>query len=407
MQQNPSRRFRPSGVSAVLTIVFIYIGAIFVGALEKSQVCAESKTIAEVQTCKAENLLAPGTMLHFDWQFLQSLLHVLTVGTDNAGVPFHNYFLTGLGLTVEFCFISMPLAILLGMILALLSRSKFDILRVPARAFVEFFRNTPLLVQLVAIYTGLAFLPPSFVNAFTAGVATLVLNYGAYECENLRAGIEALDRGQGEAAATLGFSRIQTLQLIEIPQMIPIVLPPIINDLIYMYKDSSILSLITIQELTAQTTTLARQHVAFQWQFYVIGGGIYLLLSLPLGRLGRVVEARIKSMSFNADIDMTTVAVEVLVATVILGVIAGLLVAGFTPANIGNGLVNVVAAVALAASLTAAITLTLGLLVYVVSRLLRLVGTRRGGGGTSSHASDDSKGTSELGIAPAVSSSEL
>jgi His/Glu/Gln/Arg/opine family amino acid ABC transporter permease subunit len=402
-----SSRLRSTGVSALLTIVFVFIAAVFIGALEKSQTCAAATSLAQVQTCKTENLLAPGNLLYYNLQFLQSLWHVLTAGTSHAGIPFHNYFLTGLGLTIEFCFISMPLAIVLGLFLALMSRSKFDILRIPARSFVEFFRNTPLLVQLFALYLGLAFLPPSFVNAFTVGVAALVLNYGAYECENLRAGIEAIDRGQGEAAATLGFRRVQTLRLIEMPQMIPIVLPPIINDLIYMYKDSSILSLITIQELTAQTQGLARNYPVTQWQFYFIGGGIYLLLSLPLGRLARVVEGRVKSLKFNTKIDMTTVAVEVLVGSVILGIIAGLLVTGFSPANIGNSFANLLAAVGLAALLTAVIALALGMLIYLGSRLLRLIGGRRAQDGTGARPPGNGSDTSDVGMAAAMSSSDL
>ena len=75
----------------------------------------------------------------------------------------------------------------------------------PPATFVEFFRNTPLLVQLIAIYTRTELPTAVLCQSFTVGVAALVLNYGAYECENLRAGIDASTRGQGEAAATLGF----------------------------------------------------------------------------------------------------------------------------------------------------------------------------------------------------------
>jgi His/Glu/Gln/Arg/opine family amino acid ABC transporter permease subunit len=402
-----SSRLRSTGVSVLLTIIFVFIAAIFIGALEKSQTCNSVKTATELQSCKSTNLLDPGTLLHYNALFIQSLWTVLTVGKDAAGVPFHSYFLTGLGLTIEFCFISMPLAIALGLILALASRSKYDILRIPTRSFVEFFRNTPLLVQMIAVYTGLTFFPQTFVNSFTVGVAVLVLNYGAYECENLRAGIDAIDLGQGEAAATLGFNRIQTLRLIEIPQMIPIVLPPIINDLIYMYKDSSILSLISILELTAQTQILARQHAAFQWQFYFIGAAIYLLLSVPLGRLARVVEAQVKSLKFNTKIDTTTIALEVLSASILLGIIAGLLVTGFSPQNIGSSLTNLVAAVGLSVLLIAVIALTIGLLVYIASRLLRLFrerNARSGAHGPPTGGGDDISG---VGVAAAVSSSDL
>jgi glutamine transport system permease protein len=402
-----SSRLRSTGVSVLLTVVFIFIAAVFIGALEKAEICGTVQSVTQLQTCKSENLLAPGNLLHYDVQFIQSLWNALIFGKDSANVPFHNYFLTGLGLTIEFCFISMPLAIVLGMVLALLSRSRIDILRIPTRSFVEFFRNTPLLVQLIAVYTGLNFLPQSFVNSFTVGVAALVLNYGAYECENLRAGIEALDTGQAEAAATLGFSRIQTLRLIEIPQMIPIVLPPIINDLIYMYKDSSILSLISVLELTAQTQILARQHAGLTWQFYIIGGGLYLLLSLPLGRLARVVEARVKSLKFNTSIDTTVVALEVLAGAVILGIVAGLLVAGISPANMGNALANLVAAVALSAALTFAVALVLGLIVYAISRLVRLIRGRSTRGGAPAHPLGNADDTSDVGIAAAMSSSDF
>ena len=152
---------------------------------------------------------------------------------------------------------------------------------------------------------------------------------------------------------------------------------------------------------------MVRQHVGLTWQFYAIGGGIYLLLSLPLGRLARVVEARVKSLKFNSAIDTTTVAVEVLVGSIILGVIAGLLVAGISLSNIGNTLANVVAAIALAALLTAVVAIVLGLIIYAVSRLVRLITRRGAGGGSPAHPLGSGDGTSDVGVATAMSSSDL
>ncbi len=210
-----------------------------------------------------------------------------------------------------------------------MSRSRLLILRVPARAYVEFFRNTPLLVQMLAIYFGLIFLPSWFLNFFTAGIATLVLNYSAYECENIRAGLAALDKGQGEAAASLGLGYFQSLRHVLIPQTISIILPPVLNDLIYLFKDSSILSLISVIELTAATQGMVRATPNLTWEFYLIGAALYLLLSLPLSRVARSVEARLKSVTFAPKGDLTVIALEVLAGGAAVGLICGVLVKGF------------------------------------------------------------------------------
>ena len=204
-----------------------------------------------------------------------------------------------------------------------MSRSRLLILRVPARAYVEFFRNTPLLVQMLAIYFGLIFLPSWFLNFFTAGIATLVLNYAAYECENIRGGLAALDKGQGEAATSLGLGYFQSLRHVLIPQTISIILPPVLNDLIYLFKDSSILSLISVVELTAATQGMVRATPNLTWEFYLIGAALYLLLSLPLSRVARSVEARLKSVTFAPKGDLTVMALEVLAGGVALGLICG------------------------------------------------------------------------------------
>ncbi|HLY29999.1 MAG TPA: amino acid ABC transporter permease, partial [Ktedonobacterales bacterium] len=296
------------GIVVVLVAIFGACGSLMLSAMDLAQ---------QQETA---NLFDPGVLFSHTLHFLQQAWGVLTVYTDQTGVPLHDYFIRGVGLTIEFCFISMPLALLLGFVLALMSRARAAWLRAPARGFVEFFRNTPLLVQMLAIYFSLVFLPVWLVNAFTAGVATLVLNYAAYECENIRAGLDAVDIGQDEAAAALGLSQFQTLRFVTIPQMIPIILPPVINDIIYMYKDSSILSLITIAELTSETEALTG-HAAtrFAWQAYLIAGGVYLLLSLPLARLARWVEARLKAVSFGAQTDLTSATLITLGVMVVIG----------------------------------------------------------------------------------------
>jgi His/Glu/Gln/Arg/opine family amino acid ABC transporter permease subunit len=311
MMQKIPAPVRFVAIVAVLVIVFGACGSLTLGAFDKTQ------------THTPGSLLDPSVLAGNVGHFLQETLGAITTATDRNGIPLHNYFLSGLALTVEFCAISMPLAIVFGLALALMSRSRNRWLRIPARTYVEFFRNTPLLVQMLAIYWGLLFLPPQLLNPGTAGVATLVLNYAAYECENLRAGLSAVDRGQGEAAESLGMGYFQSLRHVVLPQMISVVLPPILNDLIYMFKDSSILSLIAISELTKQSTGLGRQFPSRYWEFIAIGAVIYLLLSLPLARLARTVEARLRSVSYVPRIDPIVAAAWVLVISTVVGVAAG------------------------------------------------------------------------------------
>lgn len=366
-------QLRSIGIVAALIVIFGGLGSLLLGALDVTQQAQREG----LQVLQQTNLFNPAQLFPHVAHFIGETIGVLTIYTDKFGTPFRVYFLQGVGLTIAFCFISMPLALLMGLTLALMSRSPYRWLRIPARAFVEFFRNTPLLVQMVAIYSGLIFLPNWLLFAYTAGIATLVLNYAAYECENIRAGIEALDRGQTEAAQVLGLSYWQTLRQIVIPQAIPVLLPPVINDLIYMYKDSSILSLITITELTAQTNELTRFYPARTWQFFAIGGSIYLLLSLPLGRLARVVENRLKSTTFRPGVDVTSAALAILVASIAIGWFCGLLVDGLSVGNAIGDLSNLFFAIVLSVLLIASMTLLLGIVTYIPAEAWRLLRSAR------------------------------
>ena len=347
-------------IVAALALIFGACGSLTLGALDK------------VQTHSVGSLLDPSVLAGNVWHFLQETARTITTATDRNNVPLRNYFLQGLGLTVEFCFISMPLAIVLGLVLALMSRSKHRLLRIPARSYVEFFRNTPLLVQMLAIYWGLLFLPAQLLNPFTAGIATLVLNYAAYECENIRAGLAAIDRGQGEAAESLGMGYFQSLRHVVLPQTISVVLPPILNDLIYMFKDSSILSVITINELTEQSTGLGRRIPDHYWQFIAIGAIIYLLLSLPLARIARLAEARLRSTTLVLRADPMVTALQVLVASTVAGLLAGVLADGFGLNTIIGKLGEWVAGIGLTLLLMLAVLVVLGGIISLPGGILGL-----------------------------------
>jgi glutamine transport system permease protein len=348
-------------VATVLGLVLVFGGgtSLVLGAFDKSQ------------TDGTAPLLNLGALWQYNLHFLQETVGVITTTSTAGGTPFRTLLLVGLATTIEFCFIAMPVALAFGFVLALMSRSERAILRMPARAYVEFFRNTPLLVQMLAIYYALP-LPPWFLTLFAAGLATLILNYAAYECENLRTGLAALDRGQGEAASALGLSYWQTLRLITIPQMVSVVLPPVINDLIYMFKDSSILSFIAVTELTAQIKDLTRRSPSLSWQVFLVGALLYLALSLPLARIARAAEARLKSAAALVRRDLSVVALQAMGAMALIGWVCGLLPQGITLARIGASLEQLLGGLLLTTMLLAFMLLTLGGIVYGIYRLLSL-----------------------------------
>ena len=159
--------------------------------------------------------------------------------------------------------------------------------RVATTVYVEVIRGTPLLLQLFVIYYGLAGVVR--LPAFLAAVLALGLNYGAYEAEIYRGALEAVPRMQLEAARTLGFSEWQILRLVRGPQALRFALAPMTNDFVALLKDSALVSVITVVELTKQTAIYATN--VGSW---VVPGAlcalVYLAMSLPLARLARRLE---------------------------------------------------------------------------------------------------------------------
>jgi polar amino acid transport system substrate-binding protein len=153
--------------------------------------------------------------------------------------------------------------------------------------YVEIVRGTPLLLQLFVLYFGLA--PFVQLPAMLAAIIGLGLNYGAYESEIYRSALLAVPAGQLDAARTLGFTDVQTLRLVRGPQALRLALAPMTNDFVALLKDSSLVSIITVVELTKQTSIFA----ANTGSWLVPGlmcAVLYLALSLPLARLARRVE---------------------------------------------------------------------------------------------------------------------
>jgi polar amino acid transport system substrate-binding protein len=197
-------------------------------------------------------------------------------------------FLEGAALTLAVCLSAMAIAIALGSALAIGRRYGPRGVRWSCIAYIEFFRGTPLLIQLTMVYFGLPELGIRL-DPFVAGVVALGLNYAAAEAENYRAGLESVPRGQEEASAVMGLSGWQTLRFVIGPQAVRISIPPMTNDFIALLKDSSLVSVVTLTELTKTYTSLAnstRDHLGLG----VLVAAFYLLLGLPFAQLARVAE---------------------------------------------------------------------------------------------------------------------
>ncbi len=202
--------------------------------------------------------------------------------------------------TLIYCLASFPIALVLGMILALMCSSQFIWLRGPARFFIEVIRGTPIIAQILLLYYGVGAVLVQFdlstlANSWTAGITSLALNYAAYEAEVFRAGLGSVDPGQNEAAFSLGMTSDQSFVRIIVPQAIPLMIPPLVNDFIYMLKDSAVISVIAGTDLTSVMSIYTRRYSSDQMPFYLLAMILYFALSLPIAQIGRYFEKRLRA----------------------------------------------------------------------------------------------------------------
>jgi polar amino acid transport system substrate-binding protein len=195
------------------------------------------------------------------------------------------------GMTVVLATMSFPLAILLGLMIAIGRLYGRPWLRLPLTGYVEFLRGTPLMLQLYFIFF---FLPEVGVKvpAFWTAILGLAINYSAYESEIYRAGLQAIPRGQMEAALSLGMSRVLALRRIVVPQAVRIVIPPVVNDFIALFKDTSVCSVVTIVELTKRFSVLSMSTQATV-ELMGLTAVLYLLMSYPMSLVSRRIEKRL------------------------------------------------------------------------------------------------------------------
>ena len=198
--------------------------------------------------------------------------------------------LRGLVVTLEAVVWGMGLALLLGLVWAMLRRSPRRLWAWPASGIVEFVRSTPLLVQ---IYFLFYFLPSLGItlSPLVAGVLALGLHYSCYTAEVYRAGIEGVARGQWEAARALNLTMAQTYTHVILPQAIPPVIPALGNYLIAMFKDTPLLSAITVLEVLQQAKMIGKETFRYLEPLTMVGA-MYLVLSLLAGLLIGWLERR-------------------------------------------------------------------------------------------------------------------
>jgi len=244
--------------------------------------------LAETWHQTAEPPIAPSSYT----EFLQSQQTGTTVKDRfQRYVSFLPLLGKGAWMTFELSVISMALAILIGLCAALMRLYGNGFVAWMGMAFVEVFRGTPLLIQLYLIFYGLPMIGLKLAP-FTAAILGLGLNYGANEAENYRAGIQAVPKHQTEAAQALGMSLWQTVWYVILPQAFRIMLPPTTNDFIALLKDSSLVSVITMVELT----TIYSQLGSTYFDYLGIGllvAAVYFLIGLPFVRLSRYLEKRL------------------------------------------------------------------------------------------------------------------
>ena len=222
---------------------------------------------------------------------------LITMG--NLVERYSNFFLEGVRNTLIIAFFTVLLGTILGTLMATARMSHLKPLKWLATAYIEFFRGTPLMVQLMFIFYGLPMIGVKFpevsfipdFDRFAAGVVAMSLNSCAYVAEIIRSGIQAVDKGQAEAARSLGFHQGQTMRLVILPQAVRNILPALGNEFVTIIKESSIVSIIGIADLMYRTKgVIAKTYNSLEC--LAIAALIYFVLTFVSSRLISLMERK-------------------------------------------------------------------------------------------------------------------
>jgi glutamine transport system permease protein len=211
-------------------------------------------------------------------------------------IEYRESFIRGFITTIELTVVGILFGTLIGLILGLMSISRIKVLTIPAKAYVDLFRGTPLMLQILAIHFGVIpticeMLAVDTPSALISGFIALSLNAGAYIAEIFRGGILSIHKGQMEAARSLGMTYGQAMRLVILPQAFKRMLPPLGNEFIALMKDSSLVMVIAVNDITYAAMTTAKS----TWERlapYATAALMYLVLTYLLSRLVFYLERR-------------------------------------------------------------------------------------------------------------------
>ncbi|MCI6284361.1 amino acid ABC transporter permease [Selenomonas sp.] len=199
--------------------------------------------------------------------------------------------LLGAGITIKITAMSVALGIFIGLFVGIARICRVRPLRWIAAVYVDFFRGTPLLVQIFLFYFAVPVITGQRIDPYVAAVGSCGINSGAYIAEIVRAGIQSIDDGQMEAGRSLGMTWTQTMRYIIVPQAMKRVIPPLGNEFIALLKDSSLVSVIGFEELTRRgQLIIAKTYASLEIWFSV--AIIYLIMTLTISRLVAFLEKR-------------------------------------------------------------------------------------------------------------------
>jgi glutamine transport system permease protein len=202
--------------------------------------------------------------------------------------------LKGTLLTIIISLASIVIGSALGLGVGLGKMSKRSYISLPMNGYINLFRGTPLLVQIFIIHFGVVPAVWGSSNAIVAAITALSLNSAAYTAEIFRAGIQSIDKGQTEAAMSLGMTHYQTMRLVILPQAMKRMIPPFGNEFIVLIKDSSLVAIIAAPELMYWSNVMKGQYYRV-WEPYLTAALIYFILTYSLSRLLAYIERKVKT----------------------------------------------------------------------------------------------------------------
>ncbi|WP_330390441.1 amino acid ABC transporter permease [Paramaledivibacter caminithermalis] len=211
---------------------------------------------------------------------------------------YYKFFINGTGITLFLSLFGVIFGVIIGVFLALMKMSKKSFFSMIASAYIEIIRGTPLLVQLFIIYIGLPKVTGIPFTDLSIGIIAVSLNSAAYVAEIIRAGIQSIDKGQMEAARSLGMTHSMGMRLIIIPQAFKNILPALGNEFIVLVKESAIVSVIGIHDLMYNADTV--RGISFKpFTPLFIAAIIYFIITFSLSKLVGILERRLRAGDSN------------------------------------------------------------------------------------------------------------